>query len=423
MAQRDNRSYKRLGYAALAIGLIGSLWTTGQGPAGAADMITAPPAEFAAPLPFTLTQPGQISQFANELWVSQAGANGFTRVTPSGAGVTMTNNTPAIGLPVSASAVISNSVANNQLFWVDTVNNLASVALNGTVTPWGNVGPGPISSIFDPKIGTQVWVAKTAGGVIRYSLNVGGTLSPPSPPLTGITGQAQMALGKDGFVWIVETNPGAGQDRVTRWDPNVPAQVGASYLIGNALADPSSVAVSADGELWVAETGADKLLRVTADGAGNLAGSEVQLAAGAQPLTIVAGPDNAMWFTQAGLSFNNIARIANGSNVAATIGGLTNLFGPRGMALGPDNNIWVSGFGANKIAKVGTAPAPVITTTTASIITTTIAPIITTTTGPIITRTTAVFQECVKTKAVVTKIGKRRVRRYICVEWKITTSH
>ena len=123
-----------------------------------------------------------------------------------------------------------------------------------------------------------------------------------------------MALGKDGFVWIVETNPGAGQDRVTRWDPNVPAQIGASYLIGNALADPSSVAVGADGALWVAETG------------------------------------------------------ANGSTVAATIGGLTNLFGPRGMALGPDNNIWISGFGANKI-------------------------------------------------------GKRRVRRYICVGWKITTSH
>lgn len=217
--------------------------------------------------------------------------------------------------------------------------------------------------------------------------------------------------------------PAPGQDGVTRWDPNVPAQVGASYVIGNALADPSSVAVGADGALWVAETGADKLLRVTADGAGNLAGSEVQLAAGAQPLTIVAGPDNAMWFNQSGLSFNNIARIANGSNVAATIGGLTNLFGPRGMALGPDNNIWVSGFGANKIAKFGTAPAPVITTTTASIITTTTAPINTTTTGPIITTTTAVLQECVKTKAVVTKIGKKRVRRYICVAWKITTSH
>ena len=429
---------KKAGGAVMAIAMIGGLSLVGPRFAGAADLISAPPTEYAPTGTVTATSPGQITTFSGDLYVAQS-VVGFTKVTPAGV---MTNLSTDTG---GAYAVVKTSaVALGQLFWVEGTN-LRSYAINGTGTTYIPAVSASAASLLD--VSGQLWIGRTAG-VDRYTIS-GATLGPIATIPLGATSSARMALGTDGNVWIVETDPAAGGiDKVTRWT-QAGGQIGATYLISNAAANPSSIARGTDGVMSITEPGVDKILRMNVDGAGNPGlVAEVALPVGANPQTIVAGPDNAVWFTQK--NTNNIGRIADGASTASAINGLSTGFGPQGMALGADANIWVSGVNGNKVAKFGTAPVP--TTTTVPVTTTVVATTVpattvpattvpvsvstlATTTVPVTVATTTattvpapvisiiVTRVCVKTKTVMVRVGKKRVRRTTCLRYRNTTSH
>ncbi len=97
-----------------------------------------------------------------------------------------------------------------------------------------------------------------------------------------------LVVGPDGNIWAAE--PSAGT--VVRVTPA--GQVLAHYPVG---AEPTSMATGPGGRVWVAVTGADKLVWFDAT-APSPSAHEVPLGAGCGPVGIVAGGDGRMYFSQ-----------------------------------------------------------------------------------------------------------------------------
>jgi len=97
-----------------------------------------------------------------------------------------------------------------------------------------------------------------------------------------------LVVGLDGDIWAAE--PSAGT--VVRMTPA--GQVLAHYSVG---AEPTSMATGPNGRVWVAVTGADKLVWFDATSPSPSA-HDVPLGAGCGPVGIVAGGDGRMYFSQ-----------------------------------------------------------------------------------------------------------------------------
>ena len=418
---------KRIGAALTAAALLGGLAGLGSIDAGAADLISAPPTEFAPSGTVTANQPGRIVAFNGDLYATQS-TPGFVKITSAGALSNLTTDTGG------AYAVVKTSAnAFGQLFWVEGTN-LRSYAINGTGTTYVPAVAATAASLLE--VNGQLWIGRT-GGVDRYTVS-GSALGPAGTIALGATGTGRMALGADGNVWIVETDLAAlGIDKVTRWT-QAGGQIGATYLISNAAADPTSIAKGTDGVMSIAAPGVDKILRMTTDGANNPALVTEVAVPGAGPQTVVAGPDNAVWFTQK--NANSIGRIADGAGAATTIGGLSTGFGPQGIVpLAPDNNMWVTGVNGNRVAKFGTAPVPTTTTSTVAPTTTVAATTAPTTIAVAIPTTAAttlptiavstppvsivITRTCIKSRTVTARVNKKRVKRTTCLRYRTTAAH
>ena len=68
------------------------------------------------------------------------------------------------------------------------------------------------------------------------------------------------------------------------------------FALPTASSAPNGIAAGLDGNLWIAETGGNKIARVTPAGVV----TEFELAAGSLPSGITAGPDRNMWFSMRG---------------------------------------------------------------------------------------------------------------------------
>ncbi|HEX5951198.1 MAG TPA: PxKF domain-containing protein [Actinomycetota bacterium] len=127
---------------------------------------------------------------------------------------------------------------------------------------------------------------------------------------------------------------GAAAGDITEW-PTVPGGT------------PTGIAVGADGALWFAERGADRVGRISTAGALN----EIPLPqdGGGGPTGIALGPDAAMWFTER--ITDSIGRIDTNGAITE-YGGLTSGAMPTGIALGPDAAMWFTEYGANRIGRI-----------------------------------------------------------------------
>jgi streptogramin lyase len=120
------------------------------------------------------------------------------------------------------------------------------------------------------------------------------------------------------------------------------------------VAGPRGITAGPDGNIWFAESDANKIGRITPFGQV----TEFSAGLSAHPFVeeITTGPDGNLWFTEN--TANNIGRI--------TPSGVINEFpiptanaGPVGIAAGPDGNLWFTERTANKIGRI--TPAGVIT--------------------------------------------------------------
>ena len=107
------------------------------------------------------------------------------------------------------------------------------------------------------------------------------------------------------------------------------------------------IAAGPDGGIWFTDTGANRVARLSPDGA-TLVGYPVPTAA-AFPYDIVAGPDGNLWFTM---------RDANKIGFITTAGEISEICiptaasGPTSIAAGPDGNIWFTETASGKIGRV-----------------------------------------------------------------------
>jgi streptogramin lyase len=134
----------------------------------------------------------------------------------------------------------------------------------------------------------------------------------------------------------------------------LPSEVpfGANAYLGGIITGP-------DGNIWVAESDANKIARVTEG--GSITEFPVPTA-GAYPAIIAVGPDGNLWFVEG--TFNTIGRIT-------TAGVITEFplppplsTAPQNLSTiyaGPDGNMWFTHLGANVIGVMSTSGSLIAT--------------------------------------------------------------
>lgn len=176
---------------------------------------------------------------------------------------------------------------------------------------------------------------------ITQSLNTipppSGTIAETADPTANLVAQS-IAVGSDGNIWYVGATPANGVlGRITRSGAIVDFNLGASIK-------PSAVISGADGNLWVADTSSNAVLRYTTQGAP-IGGA---LSAGVSPGAMTLGSDGAVW----------IADSAAGRVTCVTTGGVSasyaipNATTLGGIAAGPDGALWVTDPAAPFVARV-----------------------------------------------------------------------
>ncbi len=132
------------------------------------------------------------------------------------------------------------------------------------------------------------------------------------------------------------------------------------YLLG-ANSGPQGIVTGPDGNLWFTERYANKIGRITPDGA--ITEYPVPTAY-SDPLGITAGPDGNLWFTAPGVgppgcSGSRIGRITLDGVIteyplpwASDPHSTTQGSCPRGITAGPDGNLWFAEYTGNAIGRI-----------------------------------------------------------------------
>jgi virginiamycin B lyase len=126
------------------------------------------------------------------------------------------------------------------------------------------------------------------------------------------------------------------------------------YAISSLSARPSSIASGPDGNLWVTDSGRNRIIKVSTSGVMTSYGIPT---ADSHPGTITPGPDGSLWFVES--SARKVARVTTAGIITEFKLGEDDWFYPVGIAAGPDGNLWVIETGRiggpGKLAKVTTS--------------------------------------------------------------------
>jgi virginiamycin B lyase len=170
----------------------------------------------------------------------------------------------------------------------------------------------------------------TKAGVVREKLLLGTSHSAFS-----------ITPGPDGNLWVADSNATAIKRITTAF------KVTGTF---STSAKPSAITVGPDGNLWFTEGTANQIGRVTP--AGDVTEFPIPTA-DSFPVAITSGPDGALWFTE-GIG-NQIGRITTDGTVTDEIPVPTGSSFPSGITAGPDGNIWFAETAGGKIGRVNLA--------------------------------------------------------------------
>ncbi len=126
------------------------------------------------------------------------------------------------------------------------------------------------------------------------------------------------------------------------------------HRIPTQASRPYILACDAHDDLWLCESGAGKIARLSLD---DLRFTEFEIPTpDCRPIGIALGADGHLWFTEnAGHKVGRITRSGEITEFALP----TPNAGPDGIGLGPDGNIWFAEKEAGKVARI--TPAGVVT--------------------------------------------------------------
>ena len=154
----------------------------------------------------------------------------------------------------------------------------------------------------------------------------------------------QITSGPDGNLWFTEQ----AANKIARITTNGAIT---EFIVPTPGSEPFAITSGPDGNLWFTEASGNKIGRITTNGAI----TEFPLpTAGSQPFDITSGPDGNLWFTEE--SGNKIGRIT-------TVGGIIEFAPPTAgskpfaITPGPDGNLWFTEEAANQIGRVSTSGA------------------------------------------------------------------
>jgi virginiamycin B lyase len=152
-----------------------------------------------------------------------------------------------------------------------------------------------------------------------------------------------ITAGPDGNLWFTEMNANK-IGRITLEGAVT------EFSIPTAASGPQSIAKGSDGNLWFSEDQGAKIGRITTSGVVTEFGLTDP---SSTPSSIVPGPDGALWFTE--YATNKIGRITT----AGTVTEFDAPFGPASIAAGADGNLWFTERLGNHVARI--TPAGSIT--------------------------------------------------------------
>ena len=188
-----------------------------------------------------------------------------------------------------------------------------------------------------------------AAAADTFSWLLSGSTPTPPPPAgqkyatpTGASGPSSLALGPDGNLWFAESFANK-IGRIT------PSGVITEFPIPTANSFPAGIAAGVDGNLWFTEADGNKIGRITPAGAV----TEFALhTVGALPGPIVLGGDGALWFAEA--QYNNLAWISPFGDLAEYHLNATSsqAGGILAVAAGSDLSIWFAENNANRVGRV-----------------------------------------------------------------------
>jgi phospholipase C len=145
-----------------------------------------------------------------------------------------------------------------------------------------------------------------------------------------LAGPDGVALDPGGDIWVADS----GHDRIAEFTPS--GHLVTSFEAG--LSQPEGLAVDAAGHIWVADTGHDRLVEFTRAGhvlaaLGSPGSGPGQLN---QPVAVVVSPAGDVWVADQGNS--RVEEFSAGGRYRASIPVPT----PAGVALDPRGDVWVS---------------------------------------------------------------------------------
>jgi virginiamycin B lyase len=224
----------------------------------------------------------------------------------------------------------------------------------GRITPGGTVTEFLVCQFCFPNA-----IAQAGDGNLYFTSNDGlgrisptgevlNPIGPPFPPT--VIGNGITAGGND--VWFTDFN----NDTLWRYNVVPPGTFTAFALPASAVTNrvPDGVAVDASGAVWIADFGANSLLRMT-QGRKAPTFAEFLLPDGSPngPREITIATDGKVWFTK---RFDNSVGFldpANGN--AITIFPLAAGRGPEGIAAAPDGSVWFAQSVSGNIARITSA--------------------------------------------------------------------
>lgn len=160
-----------------------------------------------------------------------------------------------------------------------------------------------------------------------------------------LTLPSSICAGPDGNLWVAES----GTNKVARVTP---LGVVTEFPTTSSPSGPYWVCVGGDGNIWFTENTANKIGKMSTSGT-MLAEYSIP-SANCNASNTCLGPDGNVWFTEQ--ASNKVAKITTSGSIteySLTTAAST----PTGICSGPDGKLWVTEATANKVAKVTTSGA------------------------------------------------------------------
>jgi virginiamycin B lyase len=127
-----------------------------------------------------------------------------------------------------------------------------------------------------------------------------------------------------------------GHDTKIQIEQSQPPSAWAQFTLPSSQAEPFGIALGSDKNVWFAESGVDKIGRITPQGVI----TEFVLPSGVSPTSVAKSKSGKIWFTATGAGGRGIVGSISTAGIVKSYDTPTAASGPFGIAPGSDGNMW-----------------------------------------------------------------------------------